>query len=464
MNAQQTTSVVNLISAQPAKVTATSFSDANAQSFADILGSQRTQPAAPAPQYRSPAPASNNSAAQSGNSPAQSAPTNTQQASSTPAPQASSASTTSAQQSTSSAETSQDPTAANGAVASNTSNSGANDTSNSGAPDTDASPQANKQAVTDDEAAANPVALAMSDLAAAVAQVFMARHASGTPATGAEAALVTNDTSATADATRPNGANLAQNAQVLTGFLQEAADSRANQRDLAENSLSASQRVGADPATNDTRLAFTNDTRLAFTNDPRLAVSGRARPASSADADALRGQTPASAVQATTDAARENADSALARLNQRADTLDRDARLDANARLAPEKAAGRNASSTASEIESRAFNTLSESSLKADADLKSNFIAAANSTFGRESAQSQPQVATPLTEASIGLAPTPTSFAPGSMAAPLVSTPLGHPQWGNDFSQQVAGISQTLKNGLQTIEMRLDPPDLGPIR
>lgn len=456
MNAQQTTSVVNLISAQPAKVTATSFSDANAQSFADILGSQRTQPAAPAPQYRSPAPASNNSAAQSGNSPAQSAPTNTQQASSTPAPQASSASTTSAQQSTSSAETSQDPTAANGAVASNTSNSGANDTSNSGAPDTDASPQANKQAVTDDEAAANPVALAMSDLAAAVAQVFMARHASGTPATGAEAALVTNDTSATADATRPNGANLAQNAQVLTGFLQEAADSRANQRDLAENSLSASQRVGADPAT--------NDTRLAFTNDPRLAVSGRARPASSADADALRGQTPASAVQATTDAARENADSALARLNQRADTLDRDARLDANSRLALEKAAGRNANGTASGTESRAFNTLSESSLKADADLKSNFIAAANGTFGRESAQSQPQVATPLTEASIGLAATPTSFAPGSMATPLVSTPLGHPQWGNDFSQQVAGISQTLKNGLQTIEMRLDPPDLGPIR
>lgn len=448
MNAQPTTSVVNLVSAQPAKVSASAFSDANAQSFADILGNQRTQQATPAPQYRNPTPASNNSAAQSGNSPAQSAPANTQQASSTPAPQASSASSTSAQQSTSSAETSQDPTTANGAVASNTSSSEANNTSNSGAPDTDASPHANKQAPTEDEPAANPVALAMSDLAAAVAQVFMTRNASGTPAAGAEAALVTKDTTATADAIRQNGANLAQNGQALAGFLQEAANSRANQSDLAENSLSASQRVGAGPAV----------------NDPRLAVSGRARPASSAEADALRGQTPASAVQATTDAVRENVDSALARLNQRADTLDRDARLDANARLALEKAAGRNASGTASGTESRAFNTLSESSLKADADLKSNFIAAANGTFGRESAQAQPQVATPLTEASIGLAPTTTSFAPGSMAAPLVSTPLGHPQWGNDFSQQVAGISQTLKNGLQTIEMRLDPPDLGPIR
>lgn len=448
MNAQQTTSVVNLISAQPAKVSASSFSDANAQNFADILGNQRTQQAAPAPQYRSPAPASNNSAAQSGNSAAQSPPTNTQQASSTPAPQASSASTTNTQQATSSAETSQDPTTANGAVASHTSSSGSNDTSSSGAPGTDASPHANKQAVTEDEPAANPVALAMSDLAAAVAQVFMARNASATSASGAEAALVANDTTATADLTRQNGDSLAQNGQALKGFALEDASGHGNQRNFTENSLLANQRAVAEPVA----------------NDPRLAVSGRARPASSASSDASQGKNPDFAVQATTDAARENADSALARLNQRADTLDRDARLDANSRLALEKAAGRNANGTASGTESRAFNTLSESSLKADADLKSNFIAAANSTFGRGSAQAQPQVATPLTEASIGLAPTPTSFAPGSMATPLVSTPLGHPQWGNDFSQQVAGISQTLKNGLQTIEMRLDPPDLGPIR
>ncbi|WJJ93197.1 hypothetical protein [Neopusillimonas aromaticivorans] len=275
MNAQQTTSVVNLISAQPAKVSASSFSDANAQNFADILGNQRTQQAAPAPQYRSPAPASNNSAAQSGNSAAQSPPTNTQQASSTPAPQASSASTTNTQQATSSAETSQDPTTANGAVASHTSSSGSNDTSSSGAPGTDASPHANKQAVTEDEPAANPVALAMSDLAAAVAQVFMARNASATSASGAEAALVANDTTATADLTRQNGDSLAQNGQALKGFALEDASGHGNQRNFTENSLLANQRAVAEPVA----------------NDPRLAVSGRARPASSASSDASQGKT-----------------------------------------------------------------------------------------------------------------------------------------------------------------------------
>ncbi len=51
-----------------------------------------------------------------------------------------------------------------------------------------------------------------------------------------------------------------------------------------------------------------------------------------------------------------------------------------------------------------------------------------------------------------------------SLGSATVSTPVGHPQWGRDFSQQVGSFGQHLKNGLQTIELRLDPPDLGPIR
>ncbi|RIY39923.1 flagellar hook-length control protein FliK [Neopusillimonas maritima] len=57
--------------------------------------------------------------------------------------------------------------------------------------------------------------------------------------------------------------------------------------------------------------------------------------------------------------------------------------------------------------------------------------------------------------------PNTTAFSLGSAT---VSTPVGHPQWGRDFSQQVSSFGQHLKNGLQTIELRLDPPDLGPIR
>ncbi|MBC7202539.1 MAG: flagellar hook-length control protein FliK [Pusillimonas sp.] len=45
-----------------------------------------------------------------------------------------------------------------------------------------------------------------------------------------------------------------------------------------------------------------------------------------------------------------------------------------------------------------------------------------------------------------------------------VSTPVGHAQWGREFSQQISSFSQHIKSGLQTIELRLDPPDLGPIR
>ncbi len=51
-----------------------------------------------------------------------------------------------------------------------------------------------------------------------------------------------------------------------------------------------------------------------------------------------------------------------------------------------------------------------------------------------------------------------------SLGSATVSTPVGSAQWGRDFSQQVSSFSQHLKNGLQTIELRLDPPDLGPIR
>ena len=439
MNAQQTTSVVNLISAQPAKVTATSFSDANAQSFADILGSQRTQPAAPAPQYRSPASAaSNNSSAPSGNSPAQSAPANPQPASSTPGPQAPSTETTSAPQSASSAETTQGAATNNDAVAS--------DASSEKATIADASPLAGKPAATEDETTTSPAALAMSDLAAAVAQVFLSRNASGNPAADTEAVLATKDAAELAVTAEQRGANLTQNVQVRTNFRLEDADVR-DQRNLTETGLPASQRVIADTAANDLRHA----------------LSDRSRQTPSAGSEDSKGQNPGVAQTAALSDSK-NSDATLARLKLRADSLDRDARLNANARLALEKTVGRDSRGTATEIESRAFNTISDNDLTSDANLKSSLIAAGNAASGREAAQSQPQVATPLTEASIGLVPTTANFAPGSLTTPLVSTPLGHPQWGNDFSQQVAGISQTLKNGLQTIEMRLDPPDLGPIR
>lgn len=51
---------------------------------------------------------------------------------------------------------------------------------------------------------------------------------------------------------------------------------------------------------------------------------------------------------------------------------------------------------------------------------------------------------------------------PGSMFA--VATPLGNPNWGADFSRQFVSIAQGANNMPHTAELRLDPPELGPLR
>lgn len=54
--------------------------------------------------------------------------------------------------------------------------------------------------------------------------------------------------------------------------------------------------------------------------------------------------------------------------------------------------------------------------------------------------------------------------ATGLPVAAAVSTPLSNPQWGTDFTRTVFNLSQTNNQGPIVAEMRLDPPDLGPIR
>lgn len=45
-----------------------------------------------------------------------------------------------------------------------------------------------------------------------------------------------------------------------------------------------------------------------------------------------------------------------------------------------------------------------------------------------------------------------------------VSTPLQNPQWPSDFGRQFVMLTQNAGNQPQTAELRLDPPELGPIR
>jgi flagellar hook-length control protein FliK len=60
----------------------------------------------------------------------------------------------------------------------------------------------------------------------------------------------------------------------------------------------------------------------------------------------------------------------------------------------------------------------------------------------------------------LGASPAPPA-AP-SLATLQVNTPLQHPQWADDFSQQFVTLT-SLQTQSQTAELRLNPPDLGPL-
>jgi flagellar hook-length control protein FliK len=51
-----------------------------------------------------------------------------------------------------------------------------------------------------------------------------------------------------------------------------------------------------------------------------------------------------------------------------------------------------------------------------------------------------------------------------SLVMPAVSTPLSNPAWAADFSRQFVALTQGNPTQFHTVELRLDPPDLGPVR
>ena len=53
---------------------------------------------------------------------------------------------------------------------------------------------------------------------------------------------------------------------------------------------------------------------------------------------------------------------------------------------------------------------------------------------------------------------------PVSATGPAIATPLHQPGWNTDLGRQVIILAQNLHNGTQTAELRLDPPELGPLR
>ena len=385
MNAQQTTSLVNLISAQPAKPSSSGQSDDSAPRFSEVLGNQRTQQGKPV----------------------QNTPSSSSGATSKPEPEAS--------------KTAESSASGNNAQAAQTNSNP--DGTNSGSSATTTPANAGAQAAVEPPAD-NATAVAMSDLAAAVAQVFLNRSA--------QSSIAPADTT---DATesKPSG--------VRPGFDIDLAD--ASRTGKGGTELTMQKAPGANSVADDVLMKPASDTTVQHVRNP-ASEAAQGTLISAQASDEPRNTRP----QAT-----------VASLNQRANALDREARLNAGAR---DMLAGQ-VSPRLSGDNTTANTLFQQVETRVDTPL-SNTRSPLPGTLAPTDAQQPLPVANALAESSLAATPASLNFNPGSVTAPMVSTPLGHPQWGNDFSQQVAGIGQSLKNGLQTIEMRLDPPDLGPIR
>ncbi|WP_447919413.1 flagellar hook-length control protein FliK [Achromobacter aegrifaciens] len=133
-------------------------------------------------------------------------------------------------------------------------------------------------------------------------------------------------------------------------------------------------------------------------------------------------------------------------------------------RLAPEAALPRPARDARAEPAHAALPAQTDdASAQALASAEQQFQAPQHSATGQDTlaqvlaAATQRQVAAPVANQA-------------AIAAPVVpqvlqvATPVGGTHWGTELGQQVVMMSHSARQGMQTAELRLDPPDLGPLR
>lgn len=59
---------------------------------------------------------------------------------------------------------------------------------------------------------------------------------------------------------------------------------------------------------------------------------------------------------------------------------------------------------------------------------------------------------------------TPSAGMPLTMGTATLVTPFAHPQWAATLGHQIQSLARELRDGTHQIELRLDPPQLGPLR
>ncbi|WP_447981484.1 flagellar hook-length control protein FliK [Achromobacter kerstersii] len=135
-------------------------------------------------------------------------------------------------------------------------------------------------------------------------------------------------------------------------------------------------------------------------------------------------------------------------------------------RLAPEIALPRVPRATTADADAKHTTTL-------PAHTEEELTAALTSTAQQfqapqHGASAQDQLAQALAAATQRqAAPVANQAAIAAPAVPVVmqiATPVGGTHWGTELGQQVVMMSTNARQGMQTAELRLDPPDLGPLR
>ena len=85
---------------------------------------------------------------------------------------------------------------------------------------------------------------------------------------------------------------------------------------------------------------------------------------------------------------------------------------------------------------------------------------ATNTSLATAVDASQATLATPA-----GATVMPSVTVPASVTIPAqLTTPMTHPQWPQDFSRQIVQLAQNLSTGGHTVQMHVNPPELGPIQ
>lgn len=240
-------------------------------------------------------------------------------------------------------------------------------------------------------------------------------------------------------------AQAAEQVQLARGNAQAAATAMSSGAAVLTAALTAAD----SPATAQTPVAAT-----ALQAEAAAAIA--ARNAQAAQPVLTEAVKPGSAVAAVAATAVAEVAPAAAKPAAKADTP----------RLAPEIALPRVPRATTADADAKHTTTL-------PAHTEEELNAALNSTAQQfqapqHGASAQDQLAQALAAATQRqAAPVANQAAIAAPAVPVVmqiATPVGGTHWGTELGQQVVMMSTNARQGMQTAELRLDPPDLGPLR